>query len=37
MIALGWSRHLDPGRSRTVRRTVRDAVVPVMLVPMATG
>ena len=37
MIALGWSRHLDPGRSRTVRRTVRDAVVPVMLIPMATG
>jgi len=35
MIALGWSQHLDPGRARTVRRTVRDAVVPVMLVPMA--
>lgn len=37
LIALGWSQQLDPGRARTVRRTVRDAVVPVMLVPMATG
>ena len=36
LIALGWSQHLDPGRARTVRRTVREAVVPVMLVPMAT-
>jgi len=35
MIALGWSQQLAPGRARTVRRTVLDAVVPVMLVPMA--
>jgi hypothetical protein len=35
MIALGWSQQLDPGRARTVRVTVRGAVVPVMLVPMA--
>ncbi len=32
-IALGWSQQLDPGRARTVRRAVLDAVVPVMLVP----
>ena len=37
MIALGWSQQLDPGRARTVRRAVLDAVVPVMLVPMASG
>ena len=35
MIALGWSQRLDPGRARTVRRAVLDAVVPVMLVPLA--
>ncbi len=35
LIALGWSRQLDPGRARTVRQTVRDAAVPVMLVPLA--
>lgn len=35
MIALGWSQQLDPGRASTVRRAVLDAVVPVMLVPMA--
>lgn len=35
LIALGWSQQLDPGRARTVRRAVLDAVVPVMLVPMA--
>jgi hypothetical protein len=35
MIALGWSQQLDPGRARTVRRAVLDAVIPVMLVPMA--
>ena len=37
VIALGWSQRLDPGRARTVRRAVLDAVVPVMLVPMASG
>jgi len=35
MIALGWSQQLDPGRARTVRRALLDAVVPVMLVPTA--
>lgn len=35
MIALGWSRQLDPGRARTVRRAILDSVVPVMLVPLA--
>ena len=37
MIALGWSQQLDPGRAHTVRRAVLDAVVPVMLVPIAPG
>jgi hypothetical protein len=37
MIALGWSQQLDPGRARTIRRAVLDAVVPVMLVPMGPG
>jgi hypothetical protein len=36
MIALGWSQQLDPGRARTVQRIVHEAVVPVLLVPMAT-
>ena len=34
MIALAWSQQLEPGRAAAVRRTVRDAEVPVMLVPM---
>ena len=34
MIALAWSQRLDPGRAAAVRRTVLDAEVPVMLVPM---
>lgn len=33
LITLGWSQDLDAGRARTVRRTLRDAAVPVMLVP----
>ena len=37
LIALGWSRHLDPGRARTVRRTVQAAAVPVLLVPLVTA
>jgi hypothetical protein len=37
MIAFGWSQQLDPGRARTIRRAVLDAVVPVMLVPIAPG
>lgn len=35
LITLGWSQCLDPGRARTVRRVVRTARTPVMLVPMA--
>jgi len=35
LITLGWSQRLDPGRARTVRRTVLEATVPVMLVPLA--
>ena len=34
MIALAWSQRLDPGRAAAVRRTVLDAEVPVMLIPM---
>ncbi|HEX2810184.1 MAG TPA: universal stress protein [Kineosporiaceae bacterium] len=34
LIAPGWSRHLAPGRARTVRETIHDATVPVMLVPI---
>ncbi|MFI5783100.1 universal stress protein [Nocardia sp. NPDC051570] len=35
LIILGWSRRLDPGRAQTVRRTVRESPVPVMLIPVA--
>ncbi len=34
LIALGWSQHLDAGRSRTVRRSVLHAGVPVLLMPV---
>lgn len=34
MVALGWSQNLAPGRARTVLSTVRDADLPVMLVPV---
>lgn len=34
LITLGWSQHLAPGRAQTVRRTIADASVPVMLVPL---
>jgi nucleotide-binding universal stress UspA family protein len=34
LITLGWSQRLDPGRAQTVRRTVLEAAVPVMLVPL---
>jgi len=37
MIALAWSQRLEPGRAAAVRRTVLDAEVPVMLVPMPAG
>ena len=35
MIAPAWSHRLEPGRALVVRRTVLDAGVPVLLVPMA--
>jgi len=34
LIALGWSQHLDAGRSRTVRRSVLHADVPALLLPV---
>lgn len=33
LIALGWSQNPDPERARTVRQAVRDARVPVLLLP----
>ncbi|MDP9817267.1 universal stress protein [Spirilliplanes yamanashiensis] len=33
LIALGWSGTLAPGRARTVRRTLAEATVPVLLIP----
>lgn len=37
LITLGWSQQLDPGRARTVRRTVLAASLPVLLVPLVGG
>lgn len=34
LVALGWSQNLAPGRARTVLTTVRDAELPVMLMPV---
>jgi nucleotide-binding universal stress UspA family protein len=34
LIVLGWSRDLSPAHAATVRRTVADATVPVLLVPV---
>ena len=34
MIALAWSRQLDQGNARVVLRTVMEAEVPVILVPI---
>lgn len=34
LIVLGWSRNLDPERAATVRGTVAEASVPVLLVPV---
>jgi nucleotide-binding universal stress UspA family protein len=34
LIVLGWSRNLDPERAATVRGTVAQASVPVLLVPV---
>lgn len=36
LIALGWSQRLDAGRARTVRRTVEQSPVPVLLLPAGT-
>jgi hypothetical protein len=35
LIALGWSQRLDPDRAETVRQTVADTRVPVLLVPVS--
>ncbi len=37
MIVLAWSQRLDPGRAAAVRRTMLEAEVPVMLIPMPAG
>lgn len=33
LIVLGWSQRLEPDRAATVRQTIREACVPVMLMP----
>ena len=35
LIVLGWSQRLDPDRAATVRRTIAEAQVPVMLMPVS--
>jgi nucleotide-binding universal stress UspA family protein len=37
MLLLAWSRRLTPGRARCVRETLRQAHVPVLLVPVHRG
>lgn len=37
LIALGWSQRLDEGRAHTVRQAIAAALVPVMLVPVASA
>jgi nucleotide-binding universal stress UspA family protein len=37
LIALGWSQQLDADRAHTVRRSVLDSGVPVLLVPLVDG
>jgi nucleotide-binding universal stress UspA family protein len=34
LIALGWSRRLDAGHAHTLRRTLRGAEVPVLVIPV---
>jgi nucleotide-binding universal stress UspA family protein len=34
LIALGWSRDLEPGRAEVVRRVLSDTPIPVLLVPV---
>jgi nucleotide-binding universal stress UspA family protein len=36
LIALGWSRQLGEARARTLRHTLREARVPVLVVPIVT-
>lgn len=36
LVVLGWSQHLDPDRAATVRRTISESHVPVMLMPVST-
>ena len=36
LIALGWSRRLYEDRAHTIRRTLHDADVPVLVVPITT-
>ncbi|HEX6197124.1 MAG TPA: universal stress protein [Jiangellaceae bacterium] len=37
LITLGWSQRLASGRAQTVRRTIADSLVPVMLVPLGSA
>jgi nucleotide-binding universal stress UspA family protein len=36
LIALGWSQQLDEARAQTLRQTLRDAHVPVLIMPIST-
>lgn len=36
LIALGWSQQLEEARAQTLRQTLRDAHVPVLVVPIVT-
>lgn len=37
LIALGWSQQIDEARAQTLRHTLRDAQVPVLVVPIVTS
>jgi nucleotide-binding universal stress UspA family protein len=37
LIALGWARNLSAGRARTVRATIAEAAIPVLLLPVPGG
>ena len=37
LIALGWSQQIDEARAQTLRQTLRDAQVPVLVVPIVTS
>jgi hypothetical protein len=37
LVVLGWSQRLDPDRAATVRRTISEIGVPVMLMPVSDG